>query len=96
MTAIQVTHLANSHYQVAVGRHRLTVDQPETAGGDDQGPAAVQLFAASLVACTAYYTGSYLTRPGLSTEGLVVEGDVVMADDSPARVVSLSVTITPT
>jgi putative redox protein len=59
MTVIQVTHLANSRYQVAVGRHCLTVDQPETAGGDDQGPTAVQLFAASLVACTAHYAGSH-------------------------------------
>ena len=95
MTAIHVTHVPNSRNHVAVGRHGLTVDQPETAGGDDQGPTAVQLFAASMVACTAHYASSYLTRNGLSTEGLVVEGDVVMADDSPARIASLSVTIAP-
>jgi hypothetical protein len=55
----------------------------------------VQLFAASLVACTAHYAGSYLARHGLSTDGLVVQGDFVMASDRPARVVSLSVRITP-
>ena len=40
MTAIQVTHEANSCYRVAVGHHVLTVDQPEDAGGDDLGPTA--------------------------------------------------------
>ena len=94
MTAIQVTHEANSCYRVAVGRHVLTVDQPEDAGGDDLGPTAVQLFAASLVACTAHYAGSYLARHGLSSEGMVVEGEHVVAD-RPARLGSMSVTITP-
>lgn len=66
----------------------MTVDQPEDAGGEDLGPTAVQLFAASLVACTAHYAGSYLARHGLSSEGMVVEGEYVMAG-------SMSVTITP-
>jgi uncharacterized OsmC-like protein len=95
MTAIQVTHLTNSRYRVAVGGHQLTVDQPVAAGGDDQGPTAVQLFAASIVACIAHYAGSYLARHALSAEGLVVDGDFVMADDRPARIVSMSVRITP-
>src|SRR6476619_5555157 len=60
VTAIRVTHEANTCYRVAVGRHLLTIDQPEDAGGEDLGPTAVQLFAASLVACTAHYAGSYL------------------------------------
>jgi uncharacterized OsmC-like protein len=95
MTAIRVTHVADSRYQVAVGPHSLTLDEPVTAGGDDHGPTPAQLFAASLVACAAQYAGSYLARHDLSTEGLVVEGDFEMADDRPARIVSLSVTITP-
>ena len=94
MTAIRVTHEANTCYRVAVGRHLLTIDQPEDAGGEDLGPTAVQLFAASLVACTAHYAGSYLARHGLSSEGMVVEGEYVMVD-RPARLGSMSVTITP-
>jgi uncharacterized OsmC-like protein len=95
MPAIRVTPQATSRYRVAVGRHDLTVDQPVAAGGDDRGPTPVELFAASITACIAYYAGSYLTRHGHSTDGLVVDGDFVMANDSPARVVSVSVTITP-
>jgi hypothetical protein len=39
--------------------------------------------------------GSYLARHGRSTDGLVVEGDFEVASDRRARVVALSVRITP-
>ena len=55
----------------------------------------MELFTASLAACVAHYAASYLVRHGLSIEGLVVEGDFAMADDRPARVISMSVRITP-
>jgi uncharacterized OsmC-like protein len=55
----------------------------------------LELFAASLVACTAHYAGSYLTRHGLPSDDLVVDGDFVTATDAPARITSLSVSITP-
>ena len=95
MPAIQVTHVLNSRYRVALGGHGLTVDQPAIAGGDDQGPTPLQLLAASLVACTAHYAGSYLDRHGLPRRGLVVEGDFTMAEDKPPRLAAMSVTITP-
>jgi uncharacterized OsmC-like protein len=95
MPAIQVTHVLNSRYRVALGGHGLTVGQPAIAGGDDQGPIPLQLLAASLVACTAHYAGSSLDRDGLSREGLVVEGDFVMAEDNPPRIAAMSVTIIP-
>jgi uncharacterized OsmC-like protein len=95
MPAIQVTHVLNSRYRVALGGHRFTVDQPAIAGGDDQGPTPLQLLAASLVACTGHYAGSFLDRHGLSREGLVVEGDFVMAEDKPPRIAAMSVTIIP-
>jgi uncharacterized OsmC-like protein len=95
MSAIKVTHLGNYRLGVAVGRHCFMVDQPRTAGGDDLGPTAVQLFAASLVACTAHYAGSFLARHNLPAEDLMVEGDFVMADDKPPRLISMTVTVTP-
>jgi uncharacterized OsmC-like protein len=95
VTSIQVRPVANNRYEVVLGRHCLTIDQPVTAGGDDEGPTAVQLFVASLVACTAHYAGSYLARHGLSTDGLIVEGDFLMASDGPGRVASVSVRIVP-
>jgi putative redox protein len=95
LTAIRVTHLEESRYQVQVGHHTFRIGQPITSGGDDAGPSPVELFAASLAACVAHYAGSYLSRHGLSSEGLVVEAEFAMADDRPARIASLLVTITP-
>jgi uncharacterized OsmC-like protein len=95
MTTIQVSHVTSSRYRVAVGEHALTIDQPVAAGGGDQGPTPVELFAGSILACIAHYAASYLVRHGLPTKGLVVEGDFAMSDEGPARVVSMSVRITP-
>ena len=36
MPTIDVTHVGNARYHVAIGRHHLTVDQPKAAGGDDE------------------------------------------------------------
>jgi uncharacterized OsmC-like protein len=94
-SSIQVTPVKNKSYRVEVGRHTLTIDQPKEAGGDGEGPTPVELFVASLAACVAHYAGSYLARHGLSADGLLVDADFAMADDSPARVASVSLAITP-
>ena len=94
-TPIHVTPLVNKSYRVAVGQHSLTIDQPASAGGDDRGPTPVELFVASLAACVAHYAGSYLARHGVPSDGLAVDADFVMADDSPARVASVTLTLTP-
>ena len=93
-TLIHVTPLESTGYRVQVGPHVLTIDQPASADGHDQGPTPVELFVASLAACVAHYAGSYLARHGLSSDGLDVAADFVMAEDRPARVASVSVTIT--
>jgi uncharacterized OsmC-like protein len=95
MSTIQATHVVNNRYLLTVGRHALNIDQPAEAGGEDSGPTPLELFAASLVSCTAHYAGSYLARHGLPTDGLLVDGEFELAEDSPPRVVRMSVTITP-
>jgi uncharacterized OsmC-like protein len=94
-TAIHVAPLVNKSYRVQIGSHSLTIDQPASAGGDDRGPTPVELFVASLAACVAHYAGSYLARHGLSADGLAVDADFAMADDSPARVASVTLMVTP-
>lgn len=71
----------------------LTVDQPRTDGGRDTAPTPVELFIASVASCTAHYAGRYLDRHGLTRDGLTVRADFRMADDRPARVASLSMTV---
>ena len=37
--------------EVAAGRHRMIVDEPESAGGGDAGPQPTEVFLASLSSC---------------------------------------------
>ena len=84
--AMDVRFVAGEAYEVAVRGHRLVVDQPADAGGQDSAPTPTELFVASLATCVAYYAGRYLTRHGYSRDGLAVAADYVMASDRPARV----------
>ena len=49
---------------VHVRDHRVTVDEPREAGGDDQGPSPQELLAASLASCTAITMEMYAQRKG--------------------------------
>ncbi len=49
---------------VHVRDHRVTVDEPREAGGDDTGPSPQELLAASLASCTAITMEMYAQRKG--------------------------------
>ncbi|MEU6272933.1 OsmC family protein [Streptomyces populi] len=92
---LDVTHAGGDAYEVDVRGHRLLVDQPVDAGGTDIAPTPVELFAASLATCVAFYAGRYLQRHGLPREGLRVRSEFTMATDRPARVDSVRVVVVP-
>ncbi|MCI3278225.1 OsmC family protein [Streptomyces cylindrosporus] len=92
---LDVTHVHGDAYDVDIRGHRLLVDQPMEAGGTDVAPTPVELFAASLATCVAFYAGRYLKRHGLPRHGLRVHTEFTMAAEPPARVDSLRLTITP-
>ncbi|HET9138565.1 OsmC family protein [Actinophytocola sp.] len=83
---MDVRFVSGEAYEVAVRGHRVTVDQPADAGGEDSAPTPTELFVASLATCVAFYAGRYLTRHGYSREGLGVSVGFDMAADRPARV----------
>jgi putative redox protein len=83
---MDVRFVAGEAYEVTVRGHRLVVDQPADAGGQDSAPTPTELFVASLATCVAYYAGRYLTRHGYSRDGLAVSAGYEMASDRPARV----------
>ena len=58
------------------GRHRLTIDEPESDGGTDAGPSPTRVLAASLAACTATTLEMYADRKELDLGELVVDVDV--------------------
>ena len=60
-------------HEVEVAGHRITMDEPEEAGGGDAGPSPTRLLAASLAACTAITIEMYAERKGWDVGSLEVE-----------------------
>ena len=67
-------------HDVTAGEHTFTVDEPESAGGDDLGPSPQELLAAALAACTAVTMAMYAQRKGWNTSGLAVDVDYTPAE----------------
>ena len=62
-------------HDLQVRNHRLLADEPEDAGGEDEGPSPQELLAASLASCTAITMEMYAERKGWDVQGLEVECD---------------------
>ena len=90
---VDVRFVAGESYEFAVRGHRMLVDQPSDAGGDDEAPTPTELLVASLATCVAFYAGRYLTRHGLSRDGLGVSVSYRMAADLPARVADIRLSL---
>lgn len=70
---IVVTHDGGARFSVQVRSHRLIVDQPRTASGEDAGPMPIELLGASLGSCIAYYVQKFLQSRELAYVGMRVE-----------------------
>ncbi len=90
---MDVRFVAGESYEVAVRGHRVRVDQPADAGGQDDAATPTELFVASLASCIAFYAGRYLTRHGYRRDGLSVSVRYQMATDRPARVSGIRLTV---
>lgn len=88
-----VSFVDGEAYQVSVRGHTVLVDQPAEFGGADSAPTPTELFVASLATCVAFYAGRYLSRHGYRRDGLRVSVDFRMADDRPARVAAIELTV---
>jgi uncharacterized OsmC-like protein len=93
MSDILVEYESGVRFRITVRGHELVADQPPDEGGTDAGPTPVELFAASLASCVAYYAASYLRRHDLPVEGLAVECDYAFAQDRPNRVGEVSMRV---
>lgn len=89
---IEVSWISGDHYSIDVRDHRIYVDQPLDAGGEDTAPTPTELFMAALAACTAHYGGRFLKRHGIDRAGLRVISEFEMAT-APARVGEVRLTV---
>lgn len=65
--------------------HKIAVDQPEAAGGADQGMTPPELLAASLGSCIGVYIVEYCHRARINCEGMTIDVAWEKASD-PARI----------
>lgn len=68
-----VTHEGGLKFAAQIRQHRLMVDQPHGAGGDDSAPMPLELLGASLGTCVALYVQQFCEARNLPHEGLRVE-----------------------
>jgi putative redox protein len=59
--------------EVTAGDHRFVLDEPESAGGSNEGPTPYDALAAALGGCTAMTLHFYARREKLPLEGVDVE-----------------------
>jgi putative redox protein len=72
--AQRVDHDGLKH-TVSVRRHHLTVDEPESNGGTDEGPNPQEMLAVSLASCTAITIEMYAQRKGWEIGDVDVDVD---------------------
>ena len=73
-------------HEIAVRDHRLVVDEPREAGGEDEGPSPQELLAASLASCTAVTMEMYAERKGWDIGQVEVECEFTAAErGSPSK-----------
>ena len=67
------------------GGHRLVIDEPEDAGGGNEGPSPTRTVAAALAACTAITTEMYADRKGWDLGEVEVQVDMEYGEASRPR-----------
>jgi len=67
------------------GGHRLVIDEPEVAGGANEGPSPTRTVAAALAACTAITVEMYAGRKGWDVGEVRVEVEMEYGDHSVPR-----------
>jgi len=69
---VQETRRGKFQQSVTVGPHRLTADEPTSAGGDDTGPGPYDFLLAALGACTSMTMRMYADRKALPLDRVTV------------------------
>jgi putative redox protein len=64
-SSLHVRHIGDAEFSIHMRGHRIVIDLPREAGGEDAGPTPTQLLVASLGAGVALFGRGYLHARGL-------------------------------
>ncbi len=92
MATITTEYKGDMLFESGAGRHRITIDVPESMGGKDRGLMPPQLFIISLGSCVGAFVAKYAEEHGMNTEGLSVDVDFEKTDH-PTRLTNIKVRI---
>jgi len=73
MKPITVTWDGGVRFTADIRGHKVHVDQPVKAGGQDSAPMPLELMSASLGTCVAFFVQQFLVTRGLDATGLAVD-----------------------
>ncbi len=92
MAKITTYYKGNMLFESQIGKHTLTIDVPESMGGNDRGPMPPQVFVASLGSCIGAFVAQYCEHNGIDDTGMTVDITFDKAED-PTRLVNLKATV---
>lgn len=92
MKPITVTWDGGVRFTADVRGHKVAVDQPQQAGGQDSAPMPLELMPASLGTCVAFFVQQFLVTRGLDASGLTVDVQSQGADN-PHRIGRFEVSV---
>ena len=79
-------------HDLDIDGHEMVIDEPESAGGNNQGPSPVRVLGASLAACTAITVEMYADRKGWDLGALEVDVEITYDGPDPS---AFAVTLRP-
>lgn len=92
MKPITVTWDGGVHFTADIRGHKVAVDQPRQAGGEDAAPTPLELLPAALGTCVAFFVQQFLATRGLDAAGLEIQVFAAGASN-PHRIGHLEVTV---
>jgi len=92
MKPITVTWDGGVRFTADIRGHKVAVDQPRQAGGEDSAPMPLELLPTALGTCVAFFVQQFLTTRGLDATGMEVQVFSAGAAN-PHRIGLLEVTV---